>query len=137
MLQVAIFTVVEWLPVFIDEAACRIVTDSLNFCIQKKCLGVNAYGIMPTHFHAIVFDVEFRSEQLKHTLDDMRKFTGRNCWIILPNIYRNLPLAVRHTTTSPTLPARVRPVLGFWKVNLFQSLPDAGWELLNANSPLP
>ena len=71
------FTVVEWLPVFIDETACRIVTDSLNFCIQKKCLGVNAYVIMPTHFHAIVFDADFNSERLKHSLDDMRKFTGR------------------------------------------------------------
>ncbi len=71
------FTVVEWLPVFIDEAACRIVTDSLNFCIKQKCLEVNAYVIMPTHLHAIVFDVEFSSERLKHTLDDMRKFTGR------------------------------------------------------------
>jgi putative transposase len=62
------FTIVEWLPVFIDEAACRIVTDSLNFCIRKKCLGVNAYVIMPTHFHAIVFDIEFNSERLKHSV---------------------------------------------------------------------
>jgi len=71
------FTVTEWLPVFIEETACKIVTDSLNFCIQKKRLGVNAYVIMPTHVHAILFDAEFNSERLKHTLDDMRKFTGR------------------------------------------------------------
>jgi REP element-mobilizing transposase RayT len=71
------FTVVEWLPVFIDEAACKIITDSLNFCIQHKSLRVNAYVIMPTHLHAIVFDVEFNAERLKHTLDDMRKFNGR------------------------------------------------------------
>jgi len=71
------FAVVEWLPVFIEETACRIVTESLNFCVQKKRLGVNAYVIMPTHLHAIVFDVEFNSERLKHTLDDMRQFTGR------------------------------------------------------------
>jgi hypothetical protein len=32
---------------------------------------------MPTHFHAILFDVEFNAVRLKHTLDDMRKFTGR------------------------------------------------------------
>ena len=29
------FTVVDWLPVFIDETACRIVTDGLNYCIRK------------------------------------------------------------------------------------------------------
>jgi REP element-mobilizing transposase RayT len=71
------FTVVEWLPVFIDEAACKIITSSLNFCIENKFLAVNAYVIMPTHVHAILFDVEFQAERLKHTLDDMRKFTGR------------------------------------------------------------
>ena len=71
------FTVVEWLPVFINETACMIVTDSLNFCIRQKYLKVNAYVIMPTHLHAVLFDVEFNSERLKHTLDDMRKFTGR------------------------------------------------------------
>jgi hypothetical protein len=71
------FTVVEWLPVFIDESACKIITDSFNFCIQNKCLKVNAYVIMPTHLHAILFDVEFHAERLKHTLDDMRRFTGR------------------------------------------------------------
>jgi len=55
----------------------RIITDSLNYCIENKHLGVNAYVIMPTHLHAILFDVDFDSERLKHTLDDMRKFTGR------------------------------------------------------------
>ena len=71
------FTVVEWLPVFINEAACKIVTYSLNFCVQKKYLGVNTYVIMPTHLHATLFDTDFDSERLKQTLDDFRKFTGR------------------------------------------------------------
>ena len=71
------FTIVEWLPVFIDEPQCKIVTNSLNFCIREKNLGVNAYVLMPNHIHAIVFDREFDSERLKHTLDDFRKFTGR------------------------------------------------------------
>ena len=71
------FTVVEWLPVFIEEAACKIITDSFNFCIQNKCLRVNAYVVMPTHLHTILFDADFHAERLKHTLDDMRKFTGR------------------------------------------------------------
>jgi REP element-mobilizing transposase RayT len=85
------FTVVEWLPVFIDESACRIVTDSLNYCIRNKFLGVNAYVIMPTHLHAILFDIQFNSERLKHTLDDMRKFTGRllveHAALHLPKVY--------------------------------------------------
>lgn len=33
------FTVVEWLQVFIDETACGIVTDVLNFCIGNPYEG--------------------------------------------------------------------------------------------------
>ena len=82
------FAVVEWLPVFVDETACRIITDSLNFCVQNKSLGVNAYVIMPTHLHATTFDREFNAARLKHTLDDMRKFTGRQ---LLDHCARHLP----------------------------------------------
>ena len=82
------FTVVEWLPVFIDETACRIITESFNFCVTNKHLGVNAYVIMPTHLHAITFDSEFDPQRPKHTLDDMRKFTGRR---LLDHAARHLP----------------------------------------------
>jgi REP element-mobilizing transposase RayT len=71
------FTVVDWLPVFIDQASCQVLVDSFQFCIQHKDLGVNAYVFLPTHLHAIVFDQQFDQERLKRTLDDFRKFTGR------------------------------------------------------------
>ncbi len=71
------FTIVEWLPVLISEAACKVVTESFNFCIQNKSLHVNSYVIMPTHLHAILFDKDFDAGRLKLTLDDFRKFTGR------------------------------------------------------------
>ena len=32
------FSIVEWLPVFVAEASCRVITDSLNFATSKKCL---------------------------------------------------------------------------------------------------
>jgi putative transposase len=82
------FTVVEWMPVFIEEATCKIITGSLNFSIANKRLGVNAYVIMPNHMHAIVFDKDFDNERLKHTLDDLRKFTGRQ---LLDYADANLP----------------------------------------------
>jgi hypothetical protein len=86
--------VVDWLPVFIDESACKIITDSFNYCIRNKFLGGNAYVIMPTHLHAILFDIHFEPERLKHTLDDMRKFTGRqlveHAALHLPKIYRQV-----------------------------------------------
>jgi REP element-mobilizing transposase RayT len=71
------FTVVEWLPVFIDETACQIITASLNYCHTHKALRIHAYVIMLHHLHAILFDADFDSTRLKHTLDDFRKFTGR------------------------------------------------------------
>ncbi len=71
------YSVVEWLPVFVSEHACRIVIDSLNFCDERKGLCTNAFVIMPTHIHAIFFDRNFDNERLQKSLADFRKFTGR------------------------------------------------------------
>ncbi len=71
------FSVVEWLPVFVVEEPCCIVTDSLNFCHRHKHLRINAYVIMPTHLHAILFDEDFDANRLRQTLADLRKYTGR------------------------------------------------------------
>jgi putative transposase len=85
------YSIVEWLPVFVSEAACRIVTDSLNFCHQRKGLCTNAFVIMPTHMHAIVFDHEFDCQRLVRTLADFRKSTGRSlsdfCGSHLPSCF--------------------------------------------------
>ena len=45
------FTVVDWLPIFVSEAACKILTERLNFCHRQKGLRIDAYVIMPTHLH--------------------------------------------------------------------------------------
>lgn len=72
------YSVIEWLPVFVSQDACRIVVDSLTFCQRNKGLRVNGYVIMPTHLHAIVFDKDFDSGRLLSSLADFRKFTGRS-----------------------------------------------------------
>jgi putative transposase len=71
------YSVVDWLPVFVSETAFNIITNSLNYCHDHKGLNINAYVIMPTHLHAIVFDREYDSHRLEGTLIDFRKFTGR------------------------------------------------------------
>jgi putative transposase len=71
------YSVVEWLPVFVAEATFGIVAESLKFCHQQKHLRINAYVIMPTHLHMIVFDADYDGERLGRTLTDFRKFTGR------------------------------------------------------------
>ena len=71
------FTVVDWLAVFVNERTCRIVTDSLTFCHERKGLRINAFVIMPTHLHAIVFHATYHGESLRSALNEFRKFTGR------------------------------------------------------------
>ena len=70
------FTVLDWLPVFINEASCKIITESLNFCHREKGLRINAYVIMPTHLHLVVFDSEFNPNRLSKTVAGFRRFTG-------------------------------------------------------------
>ncbi len=72
------WSIIEWLPVFVSEAACKIVTDSLNFCRINKSLCTSAFVIMPTHMHAILFDQDFDNDRLARSLADFRKFTGRS-----------------------------------------------------------
>jgi hypothetical protein len=55
--------VVDWLPLFVAETVCKIVTDSLDFCYRQKGLRVNAYVIMPTHFHATTSTRVFRPKR--------------------------------------------------------------------------
>jgi len=71
------YSVVEWLPLFVTEATCQIITESLSFCHHRKQLRINAFVIMPTHLHLIVLDAAFDVERLGRTLADFRKFTGR------------------------------------------------------------
>jgi putative transposase len=71
------YSIVEWLPVFVSQSSCQIVTDSLAFCHREKDLRINAYVIMPTHLHLIVFDADLDSERLMRSLADFRKYTGR------------------------------------------------------------
>ena len=71
------FSVIEWLPVFVSEESCLILTDSLNYCHREKYLRTSIFCIMPTHLHLIVSDADFDTRRLRQTLMDMRKFTGR------------------------------------------------------------
>ena len=47
------FTVVEWIDLFKEEKYKLILSDSLNYCVEKKGLDIFAYVIMCTHMHLI------------------------------------------------------------------------------------
>ena len=70
------FTIVDWLPVFIDSEPIDIINNSLRFCYDSKHLLIHAYVIMPNHIHLIVSDADFNNDRLGKTLIDFRKFTG-------------------------------------------------------------
>jgi putative transposase len=121
------FSVVEWLPVFVSEAACQIVVDSFNFCHAKKNLRINAYVIMPTHLHAIVFDENWDAGRLEQTLVDMRKFTGRkligHCAEHGPRCFRNIFEEAagddrQHRFWQPTKHPEAIQSEGFWRQKL-------------------
>jgi putative transposase len=90
------FSVVDWLPIFVSETACKIVTESLDFCHRQKGLRVNAYVIMPTHLHAILFHADFQAKALEQVVTDFRKFTGRKladfCAQHMPASFQNVLL---------------------------------------------
>ena len=41
------YSIMDWLQVFVSEKTCPIVTDSLNFCHDKKGLTHAAKGLLP------------------------------------------------------------------------------------------
>ena len=65
------FSVIEWLPVFVSEEPCLIVTESLNFCHREKSLRTSIFCVMPTHVHLIVLDADLDTQRLRQTLMDM------------------------------------------------------------------
>jgi REP element-mobilizing transposase RayT len=88
------FTVVYWLPVFVSDQPCLILTESLNFCHQHKSLRVNAFVIMPTHAHLVLFDADHDNQRLQSSIAAMRQYTGRQladyCEQKLPKVYGQL-----------------------------------------------
>ena len=101
------FTIIDWLPVFINPEPTQIIVDSLPYCIREKGLRISAYVIMPNHLHMIVFDEKFDNERLGQALVDFRKFTGRKLAdYIGNNLSESLAVAIR----GKELADRVRQV---------------------------
>jgi putative transposase len=105
------FSIVEWLPVFVSDAAFRIVADSLNFCHERKELRTNAFVIMPTHLHAILFHRDFDSAALGNVVTDFRKFTGRQ---LADHCAKHLPACFTETLRRSAGDDRQRQ---FWQTS--------------------
>ncbi|MFT5195450.1 MAG: putative transposase [Candidatus Promineifilaceae bacterium] len=103
------FTTIHWLPVFVSAEACLILTNSLNFCHESKHLRINAFVIMPTHCHLILFDANFDQERLRKTIAAMRQFTGRQ---LIELSEKKMPSVFGQVMNSPNRTDRSRQ---FWQ----------------------
>jgi REP element-mobilizing transposase RayT len=120
-------SVVDWLPVFVSGTACKVLTESRNSCQERKGLRINAYVIMPAHFHGIVSGREFNPDSLKAALTDLRKFTGRTlidyCAHHLPGCYAEVFARAagedrQHRFWQPTLHPETIQAEAFWRQKL-------------------
>lgn len=65
-------TAIEWLPIFIQPAACEVLIESLEFCRVNKGLRIHAYVIMDNHLHLIA-----SGPDLPGTVRAFKGFTAR------------------------------------------------------------
>ncbi|MDY6873671.1 MAG: transposase [Chloroflexota bacterium] len=101
------FTIIDWLPIFINPEPVGIINESMRYCINNKGLRIHAYVIMPNHVHLIVYDANCDNDNLGKTLTNLRKFTGKNLANIIDNtLAKSLSSVIR----SKTLTDRIRQV---------------------------
>ncbi len=99
------FTVIDWLPIFINPEPIEIINSSLRFCYANKHLRIHAYVIMPNHIHLIVSDANYENERLGKTLTDFRKYTGNR---LANYIDANLSETLSQTIRAKQLNDRTR-----------------------------
>jgi REP element-mobilizing transposase RayT len=68
------FQIVDWVDIFSRKLYRDIVVDSLNYCIEHKCLKVTAWVIMTNHVHAIMHSEE---KELGDIVRDFKAHTAR------------------------------------------------------------
>ncbi|MFH1265921.1 MAG: transposase [Planctomycetota bacterium] len=69
-------SVVNWLPLFVQESYRRIILDSLAYIREHKGTELNAFVVMPTHFHAVLWPQE--GVNLSNVLRDLKRHTSRS-----------------------------------------------------------
>ena len=67
-------TIIDWVDLFIRLIYFKILDDSLNYCIENKCLNVHAYIYRSSHLHMIVSSYD---NQLQDIIRDFKKHTSK------------------------------------------------------------
>lgn len=77
------FTVIDWVDVFTRKEYKLVITDSMNYCIDKKGLIVYSWVIMSNHVHVIWQAREgFRMSDI---VRDFKKFTAKSILKLIEN----------------------------------------------------
>ena len=68
-------TIIDWLPVLSMDAYRQIILDSLAYLRSNKRTMLNAFVVMPTHIHAILWPDE--GLEITDVMRDFKRFTSR------------------------------------------------------------
>src|SRR5687768_11915184 len=69
------WTVLNWLPLFAEAGYRQIVLDSLNYLRTDKRTQLNAFVVMSTHIHAVLWPDD--KINLSDVTRDFKRFTSR------------------------------------------------------------
>ena len=69
------WTIVDWLPLFAEPAYRQIVLDSLNYLRTDKHTQLNAFVVMSSHVHAVLWPDD--GINLSDVTRDFKRFTSR------------------------------------------------------------
>ncbi len=68
-------TVVNWFPILTHDTYVRIILDSLAYLQSHKHTQLNAFVVMPSHLHAVLWPEQ--GINLSDVLRDFKRFTSR------------------------------------------------------------
>jgi len=69
------WTIVDWLHIFEEDSYRQITLDSLGYLRSHKKTELNAFVVMPSHIHAILWPNE--GINLSDVIRDFKRFTSR------------------------------------------------------------
>ncbi len=68
-------SVVDWLPLFEDQAYRKIILDSLAYLRENKAVKLNAFVVMSTHLHTVLWP--HGGVNISDVLRDLKRHTSR------------------------------------------------------------
>lgn len=112
-------TVVNWLPIFIEQKLFSLVTENLLYCTDNKDLTIHGYVITPNHIHLLV-----SSNNLSNIMRDFKSYTSKQITNFFEKTNRSFQLNIFRTAAEQDDKSEEYKVWqsGFHPVELCQNL---------------